>query len=420
MRPARAGLSALLLALWAGGVAAQDGRALFTGQAAGLAEPAAERRLARFPCHSCHGRDGLGGVEGDVPPVEWALLAAASAARPGYDAASFHRAVTEGVAADGRELSRLMPRYALSRSETAGLRAYLETLHAEQRRGVTAGELRIGVGLLPGPAALSDAYRTALRAAVVERLGGEAVYGRRLVLVPVDPARPERAEAVLAVLGLPVAAVPGFAARGIPVLAPLGALSGDEDVSILRGITPSRQAFHSALAREIAGTGAGAGDAGIAILAEDPAAGAALQLALSLAAPGRPAAGTVAPTAAGDVVALGGARVPPLGPDWDGRLWITWQSLAARDRLPAGGTSIVALETPRILTAAMAQGVHPALIHARAAGIVLAEALKAGRRDLTRAGLLRALGDTVLGDIGLDYDRFPLTGTEEIVFMPLR
>ncbi|MGD9863606.1 MAG: hypothetical protein AB7S99_10375 [Pseudodonghicola sp.] len=418
MRPHRAGLLALLLALWAGGVAAQDGRALFTGRAAGLEDAGAERRLARFPCHSCHGRDGLGGVEGDVPPVEWALLAAPSAARPGYDAASFHRAVTEGVAADGRELSRLMPRYALSRSETAGLRVYLETLHAEQRRGVTAGELRIGVARLPGAAELSDAYRAALRAAVVERLGGEAVYGRRLVLVPVDPAYPERAEAVLAVLGLPVAAAPAFAARGIPVLAPLGALSGDEDVSILRGITPSQQAFHSALAREIAGTGAG--DAGIAILAEDPAAGAALQLALSLAAPGRPAAGTVAPTAAGDIVALGGAGVPPLGPDWNGRLWITWQSLAARDRLPAGGTTIVALETPRILTAAMAQGVHPALIHARAAGIVLAEALKAGRRDLTRAGLLRGLGDTVLGDIGLDYDRFPLTGTEEIVFIPLR
>ena len=349
---------------------AQDGHEMFTGQAA-VADPAGERSLTRFPCHTCHGRDGQGGIEGDVPPIEWSRLSVASADRPGYGADTFHRAVTEGVAVDGRPLSRLMPRYALNRAETDTLRAYLGRLHEIQRRGVLSDRLRIGVATIPGAAEISDGYRAALAKSLSERLGGDRVYGRQIELVPVDATQPGEAHDLLAVIGLPVAAVNPFTQLGLPVLAPVGA--------------------------------------------QDPAQRSAFALALSLAAPDR--AQTDHAKEAEDIVVLDAS---PLPQNSAARVWITWQSLAARSTTAAPDQTImVAIETPRIVSDAITAQTHPIQIHAQEAGAVLAEALKAAGRDVTRAGLLRALGDTVLVDIGLDYARFPLTGTEEIAVVPM-
>ncbi len=401
-------LAALLLA---SGAAAQNGHDLFTGQAT-VADPSAERRLARFPCHSCHGRDGLGGVEGDVPPIEWSHLSVPSVDRPGYDAQSFHRAVTEGVASDGRQLSRLMPRYALTEPETDTLIGYLGALHAKQRQGVLPERVQIGVAMISGAEALSEAYHAALTEALTERLGGDRVYGRQIALSPLDPAQPGAASEVLAVVGLPVAATAPFTRRGVPVLAPVGALSGDEDPSILRAITPSREALHAGLARAVAEAGAGP----VAILSEAAAERDAFALSLSLAAPERKRTDNVAE--AEDIVVLDARALPGQGA---ARIWITWQSLAARSAQTEGGPQVmVVLETPRLVSDAIEAQVHPLLIHAQQAGIVLAEALKSAGRNLTRAKLLQALGETVLSDIGLDYHRHPLTGTEDIAIFPLR
>lgn len=399
-------LAALLLA---SGAAAQEGHDLFTGQAT-LADPSAERRLARFPCHSCHGRDGLGGIEGDVPAIVWPRLSASSVDRPGYDAQSFHRAVTEGVASDGRQLSRLMPRYALTESQTDTLRGYLGALHAKQRQGVLPERVRIGVATIPGAEAISEAYHTALAEALAERLGGDRAYGRQIALVSIDPAKPGATSDVLAVVGLPVAAMAPFTRRGVPVLAPVGALSGDEDPSILRGITPSREALHAALARAVAKVGAGP----VAILTETEDERDAFALALSLAAPGRKL--TDNPAEADDIVVL---DPRPFVGQGRARVWITWHSLASQMARDGGAQVMVALETPRLVSDAIEAQVHPLLIHAQQAGIVLAEALKAAGRDVTRARLLQALGETVLTDIGLDYGRHPLTGTEDIAIFPL-
>ncbi|ARE83588.1 hypothetical protein ROSMUCSMR3_02114 [Roseovarius mucosus] len=389
---------------------AQDGHEMFTGQAA-VADPAGERSLIRFPCHTCHGRDGQGGIEGDVPPIEWSRLSVASADRPGYGADTFHRAVTEGIAVDGRPLSRLMPRYALNRAETDTLRAYLGRLHEIQRRGVLSDRLRIGVATIPGAAEISDGYRAALAKSLSERLGGDRVYGRQIELVPVDATQPGEAHDLLAVIGLPVAAVNPFTQLGLPVLAPVGALSGNEDSSILRGITPSRDALHAALAAEVATKG----QRPILVVSQDPAQRSAFALALSLAAPDR--AQTDHAKEAEDIVVLDAS---PLPQNSAARVWITWQSLAARSTTAAPDQTImVAIETPRIVSDAITAQTHPIQIHAQEAGAVLAEALKAAGRDVTRARLLRALGDTVLVDIGLDYARFPLTGTEEIAVVPM-
>ena len=399
-------LAALLLAT---GAAAQEGHDFFTGQAT-VADPSAERRLARFPCHSCHGRDGLGGIEGNVPPIEWSLLSVPSVDRPGYDAQSFYRAVTEGVASDGRELSRLMPRYALTEAETGILRGYLRALHAKQRQGVWPKQVRIGVATIPGAEAISEAYHAAVAEALAQRLGGDRAYGRQIVLVPVDPATPAATRDVLAVVGVPVAATVAFTRRGVPVLAPVGALSGDEDPSILRGITPSREALHAALARAVAEAGEGP----VAILTETEAERDAFALALSLAAPGRRLTDTAAE--AEDIVVL---DATPFAGQRAARVWITWQSLASRTARDGGAPVMVALETPRLVSDAIEAQVHPLLIHAQQAGIMLAEALKAAGRDVTRARLLQALDETVLSDIGLDYDRHRLTGTEDIAIFPL-
>lgn len=394
-----------LLLLLAAPAAAEEGRALFTGQAG------AEARLKRFPCHSCHGRDARGGVEGDVPAIDWPTLAAPAAGRPAYDEAAFHRAVTTGEAAGGRVMSRLMPRYPLDRAGTDALRAYLEEIGDLQRSGVEPYAVRIGVAALPDPA-LSAARLEAMRGALRARLGGEAVYGRRVALALVDPAGPA-ADAVLAVIAPPVEAAAALSARGVPSLAPVGALKGDEDTSIIRGLSASREAFLNALAAEIVARG----DGPVAVLAADEAEEEAFALALSLADPDR-ALSRGAAGGAGELVLLGAA--PPPAGAWRGRVWIEWRNPALAAPPPAGAEMILALDIPRIFETARRTGAHPLLIHAEAAGVLLAEALKAAGRDLTRAGLLRALGAAALDDIGLDYARFPLSGTDAVAFLPLR
>lgn len=401
----------LILLLAAPMVVADEGHDLFTGQSVAVSDQGAERKLARFPCHRCHGRDGLGGIEGDVPPIDWRFLSRAAAGRPAYTVDLFHRAVTEGRDADGRELSRLMPRYALSKKETAGLANYLDRLHDLQRQGVASDEVRIGVAVLPGADAMSDTYRTTLAKSLEARLGGSRVYGRRITLVPIDPANGDAD--ILALLGLPVAAARGFVSRGIPILAPIGALDGDEDSSILRGITPSREALHAALAASVAKAGTGT----VAILAPDAEERQAMELAISLAAPERPVVSDF--DAAEDIIALPGTDLK-VASDWPGRIWITWQSVARHNSLPKDANVMVAIETPRIIDSAVAAQVHPLVIHAQQAGIMLAEALKAAGRDVTRANLLQALADTVLDDIGLDYTQEPLTGTDHIALIELR
>jgi hypothetical protein len=96
---------------------------------------------ATLACANCHKRSGLGASEGRnrALPVTAAALFGADAAgsgavpartAPTYNDASLRHALSQGIAADGRELGALMPRYQLSQEDSAALLAYLHVLGA--------------------------------------------------------------------------------------------------------------------------------------------------------------------------------------------------------------------------------------------------------------------------------------------------
>lgn len=404
----------LLSALCAAPLSAQTGRALFTG-APGVAE--ASGNLHRFPCHSCHGRDAQGGIEGDVPSIDWRDLSRPTAVRPAYDAALFARAVTDGVDSGGRELSRLMPRYDLSETQGALLHGYLSGIDTDQRRGVAPATLRIGIMTLPGFPDLSRRYVDAFEAGVFQRLGGRAAYGRRILPVPVTSgARPETLD-VLAVVAVRADRVERYTRAGMPVLFPIGALSGDEDPSIVRAATPSRRAVRARLAQEIATTadrvtilpsGSEADELALALRLRDPALDGKTRIGL---------AGDDARQ--GALVLLKGAALPEEIRAWNGPVWFDWRLLRDGSHVPSAPSVSGILETPLIAREAVKEGRHPILVQAERAGVAVAEALKAAGRDVTRASLLTALEDSTLLDIGLNYADHPLTGTDTVVFMPI-
>lgn len=240
-------LSADPLALWTGGES--EGAAEL---APGVTVPA-----RAHPCAACHGWDGSGGGEGAMRAPD--LGRGALVAR-GYDAAAFAAALGQGRAADGRVLSRAMPRFDLPEASVAALWAFTAPLEERRRHGVTPDGIRLVLlhdPARPASAALVRAYETAL-----DRLGG-ALWGRRLTVVPEPMARAAALAAdptVFAVIG-PFASgtVPraAFAAEQVPMfhgfgtldapgarVLPLG-LGRDEEIEAL--LTAARDAGHGAV-----------------------------------------------------------------------------------------------------------------------------------------------------------------------------
>lgn len=150
---------ALLAAPCAPGASHDDlvatGRALYrtSMRADGSVLVATTQRDVRLPaastaCVGCHRRSGLGGAEGSVrsPPVTGTVLfqpRQAPPPRPAYDEATLLRAITKGIAADGRELDPLMPRYALTDHDSAALSTYLRSLGAALPDGITATDIHL-------------------------------------------------------------------------------------------------------------------------------------------------------------------------------------------------------------------------------------------------------------------------------------
>jgi ABC-type branched-subunit amino acid transport system substrate-binding protein len=160
--------------------------------AGGLVLPAAS-----YPCATCHGPDGRGGVEGGVMAtnVRWSFLTAPHGVatplgglRPPYTRETFVRAVRDGIDSAGNPLDPLMPRYAFSDADLADLIDYLETLEAEEAPGVTAETLRVGsVVPLSGPQGQEGRALADLLAryfAQVNDAGG--INGRRIEHVAKD------------------------------------------------------------------------------------------------------------------------------------------------------------------------------------------------------------------------------------------
>ena len=101
-------------------------------------------------CANCHQRSGLGAREGQqtIPPVTGAVLyAPRPGVRPSYTDASLAAAIRDGVDAGGRELSPLMPRYAMAAEELGQLTDYLKKLAARPSPGVVDSVIHLATVL---------------------------------------------------------------------------------------------------------------------------------------------------------------------------------------------------------------------------------------------------------------------------------
>ena len=136
-----------------------------TGERAGLA-PAVGAAAA---CVNCHRPSGMGQVEGDVqmPPITGTFLFARrgeqrlttmdprisklfNQAHDPYTDATLMRAIRDGVNSQGRQMSVLMPRYALDDAQLAPLIAYLRQLSAQWSPGVTPTQIHLATVVTPG------------------------------------------------------------------------------------------------------------------------------------------------------------------------------------------------------------------------------------------------------------------------------
>jgi hypothetical protein len=117
-------------------------------------------------CTRCHRRSGLGVMEGrgsSIPPISGLYLfkprshddndlpfvESMRAERDPYTEATLARAIREGIAANGRPLGYLMPRFALDDAAMAELIAYLKVLTPRRVPGVTDSELHFATVITP-------------------------------------------------------------------------------------------------------------------------------------------------------------------------------------------------------------------------------------------------------------------------------
>jgi hypothetical protein len=121
---------------------------------------------AEAACVNCHQRSGLGSREGEIyiPPVTSEYLfhngshtgadpllpyVESIRTRAPYTPATLQRAIRDGLDSDGRQLSYLMPRYALGDREMADLLVYLKKLSVHQSPGITEGILHFATIVTP-------------------------------------------------------------------------------------------------------------------------------------------------------------------------------------------------------------------------------------------------------------------------------
>ena len=180
---------AVLVGLAAPAAAADPAHDLFIGQN----PSAAGRRVARFACHNCHGRDGRGGIEGDVPEIAGDALRSPTDLRPAYDFEAFRNALGAGIDSSGRKLARIMPRYDLTEAELALLWDYVAEMPVRQAWGVTAQNIRFGVIITADQPDIGQRYLRRLQDEMAQAFPSGQVYGRKVEIIgmrdPVAQAR---------------------------------------------------------------------------------------------------------------------------------------------------------------------------------------------------------------------------------------
>ncbi len=357
--------------------------------------------LSRFPCHSCHGRDGRGGIEGTAPDL------VALAGR--YDAPSLLRVLAEGVASDGRALSRSMPRYRdVTEDQAAGLLREIDDLPRRDRIGISPDRVILGV-IADGP---DDPYPAMLDSALSRALSGARLYGRGIVLQRFVSAE-QAAEQALALIGPPSGAEAAAISAGLPVLFPRASLEGDEDPTILRGLSAPDTAIAAVLASDLRARG---GPAAIRVMGQVPD---GLAWALSFEFPGAATSGDIPVLLGPGAAPADRSGLPPGMP-----AYLMPQAISADPALPerlarGGWQPVLVLDAPALVEAMVARQIGPYEAHATLAATVVVRALRSADRDLGRRRLLDALAESELTDLGLDYRRDRLAGTSAVRLMPL-
>jgi len=154
--------------------AAEVGRSIYRDGVTSLGAPIRASRDGRttvqgaaVACVNCHRRSGLGAVEGrtKTPPIAGAYLFRSStsratasdlpyveavrADRAAYTEATLARAIRDGIDADGRKLSYLMPRFELGDDDMSRLIGYLRQLDPKHAPGVQPVDLHLATVIAP-------------------------------------------------------------------------------------------------------------------------------------------------------------------------------------------------------------------------------------------------------------------------------
>lgn len=401
--PLAADATVVARALYEGAIAARSIEVRLGSS--GLAVPG-----SRFPCRSCHGRDGRGAREAGVaaPSIRPHALTALRATRPAYGPDTFAAALRDGRNPAGRTLDPSMPRYGLDAATAAALWEHLTEREAVERRGVEPALVRVGVDARADPTLL-DALVRAWEARGAARPHGRAVRFEAVTPGGIDPE-------VIAVMFGSVEAP----ASGAPALFPLAPVSEATSPDEVRSLFASREEQLRVL---IAAAPADA------VLVADGGTRPAFQRAL--ADPERPILGpesvyvldrTVVVSAEPAVWADLARRARP-----GTRLYVPVFDVAGQlSVLSERGVHLILADPtappgpPSGETAFRTRGLRDRLVLAAVA--VIEQALVAAGRDLTRGGLMRAVSDVRYEDPswpGLDYRRDPLTGTRAVALVRL-
>ena len=148
-------------------------------------------------CAGCHGTRSEGKTEGGVTAgsLTWANLVGPKGhthptgrRHEPFNEASFIRAVVNGVDPAGNTLLAAMPRYDLSRDDSADLIAYLKRIASEVDPGLTETTITVGL-MLPSKGALMElgvAMKDVLTAYFDSINSGGGIFNRRIELNILD------------------------------------------------------------------------------------------------------------------------------------------------------------------------------------------------------------------------------------------
>lgn len=420
------GLAAICLGLLATGVAAQTpapGRAVFEGRpdAPGQVVIGSNRVPAsRFPCRSCHRRDGRGGGEGDAPAIDWPTLTQPAAERPAYDAAAFARLLATGFTPAGRQISRLMPRYDLDAATVSSLIAHLAAVVDEERTGILPDRIILGV---PVPAERGDEARLliqALATALAERMPPNGIHGRRIQLLPLEgpvAAILDQAQRRTAAILSPLPGLRPAGSRlteaGVPIVFPIEAISRDEDPELVRSFYAPRERVTEMLLREAVADGCHR--VGIAGVTPAQAAGLRDRLPRQVADRIAPAADPV------DCFVIPDSDRNPVLPGSLRGIYVTYRGRAGLQDLIGDlrGSVVVGRHEGVALDLASARQIGAIQAHATLVAEVLLDSLARAGRDLTRSRLMAAIGDLSRPDLGVTFTRGDPTGSGRVLIQRL-